>query len=223
MLKSFFIACCLGLLSGSVLAGEIHERAPRNGDPDLHYVFYMHGLAVEKGGRRAKGSRGRIYEYDQIVAALATAGFEVISEARPKDTKPPRYVKKLQKQVRKLIKSGVPAEHITITGHSKGGFMTLMASSMMETVGINFVVLAGCGTQDKARISRTKQFTKLSGRVLSTYDVGDREAGSCQAVFDRAPGASETGEVAYDTGEGHALYYAPKDVWIKDIVTWAKL
>src|SRR5215217_6397839 len=94
------------------------------------HLIYVHGKAVEDGGRRPT-TRFGIYEYDAILDALRGAGFVVTSEQRPKDADPSASADRLVAEVRVLMAQGVPASHITVIGASKGAVITMLASTRL--------------------------------------------------------------------------------------------
>jgi hypothetical protein len=61
----------------------------------------------------------------------------------------------------------------------------------------------------------------LRGRLLSIYDASDRLAGSCREAFEKAA-VAESAEVVLQTGQGHALFWSPKAVWVDEVVGWAE-
>jgi len=196
-------------------AGAVQTSVPDHPAPTAHYLIYLHGAIIETQGRRPTHPDYGVYEYDQILEALADRGFQVISEARPAGTKVPAYAEKVVGQVRALVAAGVPADHIGVAGHSKGGLITLGASSLLDLPGVRFVVMAGCfhGASPIRGIH-------LSGHVLSIYDEADRLAGTCDTVFQNAPGAEETKEIVLHTGLGHGAFYRPMNEWLDPLTDW---
>ncbi len=183
---------------------QIFTDAPATIDANARYLFHMHGLIVELQGPNAQGRYGQ-YRYHWTVEALADHGFVVISE-----------------QVAKLRAGGVPADHITVTGISKGGEITVLTTAAIGDPDVRFVVLAGCGRLDVFNVAGGLEALgrRPQGRVLSIYDRSDREAGSCARYFPQAPGLTFE-EVVLDVGRGHALFYTPERVWVDRVVDWA--
>jgi hypothetical protein len=98
----------------SAMAGTVARDVPDAIDANAKYLCYMHGLAIGQGGQRA-----RSYEYSAILKALAERGFVVIGEEHSRVTNDV-YAKQVASQVRRLLAAGVPAQNITVAGHSKG-------------------------------------------------------------------------------------------------------
>lgn len=216
----------LALLAGiaPAWAGSVHSGLPSDVDSESRYLIYLHGKFVETGGQGFSRLYGRTYALDAILEALAGRGFTVIGEQRG-TTRPGRYADKVARQVRTLLKAGVPPRNITVAGHSKGGQMTLMTAAIVGNPKVNYAVLAGCagpGTplSNFYATLRKRRGKVAKGRLLSLYDRIDRDVTSCAASFDGVQG--ETHEIVTDTGEGHALFYGPREVWIDPLTEWVK-
>lgn len=194
----------------------VHVEVPEHPASDAHYLVYLHGAIIETQGRRPTHPEYGVYEYDQILDALAARGFQVISEARPAGTKVPAYAEKVAGQVRALIAAGVPADHVAVAGHSKGAMITLGVSSLLDLPDVRYVVMAGC-----FRGGSPIRGIHLSGHILSIVDDSDRLAGSCDTIFTHAPGAVETHEIILHTGRGHGAFYQPRDAWLDPLTAWA--
>src|SRR5206468_510790 len=87
---------------------------------DLIDLSFLHGRIVQEQGRRAVSPDYGPYEYDAILRGLASAGFVVISEVRPRGTEAPVYADRVVGQVRRLLDAGVPSRQITVLGASMG-------------------------------------------------------------------------------------------------------
>jgi pimeloyl-ACP methyl ester carboxylesterase len=150
----------------------------------------------------------------------------VVSEARLEQTDAEAYAKKVATQVRRLLEQGVPPSHVTVIGHSKGGSIALIAASELHEEKLNFVIMAGCGKRGSGFRRSFERFlderaARLRGRLLSIYDASDRLAGSCREAFEKAA-VAESAEVVLQTGQGHALFWSPKAVWVDEVVGWAE-
>ena len=140
------------ILLGSFLTGcmqskykdLIHTSTPTSINAESRYLFFLHGKIVEKKGIPATSRRYGDYDYLDMLDTFASNGFNVISETRSSGTDVHDYAFKITDQVVELIRSGVPASHITVSGFSKGGRMTMIVSSILNNKDINYVVLAGC-------------------------------------------------------------------------------
>ena len=215
----FIVFMCF---SGSASAGigAVHRDVPSVIDTNARYLFYLHGQAIERGGRHAQS-----YDYQGIIRALADRGFIVIGEERgPIDNRP--YAKKVSGQVEKLLAAGVPAMNITVAGHSKGGMITLIVMTMLDNPDIAYANFAGCGLEGGSRSGGIGRFaaeeaSKARGRLLSAYERGDAISGSCKAVMEKMSGAFAR-ERVLDFGGGHELFYKPDKAWIDILQAWAE-
>ncbi len=194
-------------------AGEVLTDLPKTIDPQARYLFYLHGRILELQGRHAVSPQHGPYEYDAILKALAGRGFSVISELRGAATGP-EYAQKVAGQVRRLRAAGVPVSGITVAGFSKGGSLTLGVAAEVAEAGVSYVVMAGCGA------SAPEFAPRLKGRVLSLYDRNDDIAGSCGAVFAKAPGLV-TREIVLTVGKGHGTFFTPRAEWLEPLAAWA--
>ncbi len=197
------------LLCGAAVAND--RKMPDAIDPAKRYIFYLHGLYVERQGPYEN------YHYYDILDAIEAEGFVVIGEARGLSN-PGRYAKSLAAQVQALLDAGVPSYHITVAGHSKGGFITLIASSILSRPGINYVVFAGCGKQGTeyrrglAKFIRTDAAT-VDGVFLVAWAEDDEIAADCDDVM--AVGkAKHTNKLIPPGWGGHRLFYEPKPLWL---------
>lgn len=195
--------------------GNILSDVPQKVDTNARYLFYLHGRIVERDRRPTHPQHG-VYEYDQILDSLKQNGFIVISEQRKKDTGIEQYGKRVAAQVNRLLKAGVPPEHITVVGASQGSWMTMLASTYLENRQVNFVIIAACSA-DEGFLN----LVNLHGNVLSIYERSDL-AGSCQKYRSDATGLGNYKEVELNTGLRHGFIYRPIKEWIEPTVAWAQ-
>ena len=64
---------------------------PTTIDSLASYLFFLHGMIVEKRGPHGEHPRHGAYDYHGLVKAFADRGFKVISEMRPGGTNPSIY------------------------------------------------------------------------------------------------------------------------------------
>ena len=159
-------------------------------DPSKKYLFYLHGKIIEDKGLNAVHPTYGRYEYMGIINEFSKNGYQVISEQRLSGTDAAKYAVIVADQVKQLLAAGVPAEHIAVTGFSKGGAITLHTAAVLKNPHIRYVVMAGCGTGQFSRsFKKIKKISNsLQGRILSIYDAGDGEGGSCMTAFMRSEG-----------------------------------
>src|SRR5215470_10321652 len=121
---------------------DIFDDVPAKIDPGARYLFHMHGWVVEALGPAGAVNTG--YWWRWTVEAFADRGFVVISEARPHGTNVRAYALTVARQVARLRAAGVPSDHITVTGMSKGGVITVLTTATIADPNVRFVVFAGC-------------------------------------------------------------------------------
>lgn len=196
-------------------AGRVLRGLPEKIDSRQDYLIYLHGRIIEEEGLRPTSPKFGVYEYEKILEDFAGRGFVVISEPRPRNADVGVWADKVVGQVRALRQAGVPPEHITVVGFSKGGGIALLTASKLGEPKVNFVILAGCS----ARPSSAEE--DLQGRILSMYDASDDVATTCQKTFEQAKGPLVHEEVVLKLGTGHGAFYRPGD-WLGRVAAWAK-
>jgi hypothetical protein len=219
LLDCILMGLALFALSAPAGAGTVEKDVPDAIDSSARYLFYMHGLAIEQGGPRA-----RSYDYSGVLRELAKRGFIVIGEERNR-VRNDVYARKVAGQVRKLLTAGVAAKSITVAGHSKGGMITMLVMSMLANPEIAYVNFAGCGREGSG-FGGHLQFAKnrasmARGQLLSAYDRSDQIAGSCKPALDKMSNAVVT-ERVLNIGGGHELFHTPKAEWLDILQAWAE-
>jgi hypothetical protein len=212
-------------LSLPASAGRIHTDVPAQIDPAARYLIYIHGARPESFPLSEPHPTRGLFEYQNILNALAASGFEVISELRMERTNPRRFARtRVLEQVKSLIAAGVPAQNITLAGFSKGGLIAMIVASQARQPKLNIVNMAGCG-KGKSRQAYdnflANDASKLSGRMLSIYDQADKISGTCQDVSAKAPRMPFEEEVL-TVGGGHGTFYTPRKAWVDRVSSWAK-
>jgi hypothetical protein len=199
-------------------AGRILERAPASPDPGARYLLYFHGRIIEVQGPEAVSPDFGRYEYRRILQTFADRGFTVVAEVRDEGAGA-EFVESAARQVRGLLDAGVPNDHVTVMGFSKGGFLALGVSAAVASDDVSYVVLAGCGSSPEwvARMG-----PRLRGRFLSLFDRSDRFSPSCEPVFAAAGQVRRKEEQVLDTGLDHGLFYRPRPEWVDRVVQWAR-
>jgi putative hemolysin len=194
---------------------------PTQIDPAEKYLFYLHGKIIEDQGLPAVSPDFGEYQYVEILQALSSHGFRVISEVRPKDADPQKYARHVADQVNALLAASVPAENITVVGASKGGGIAIYISNLLKNEKVNTVPMAICSPDTVAQLINDQ--VVLYGNVLSIYDASDDLSGSCADLFtfSEGKGLSRHKEIVLNLGLGHGILYQPLDEWVKPVVEWA--
>ena len=204
-------------LSGQVknaYASNVYERFPSQINITEKYVFYSHGLIVEGKNPTPTHPRWGVYEFPKVKAALTSEHYNLIAYHRARNTKPRAFAKKLASDVNLLIKKGVKPENISLVGFSRGGEITILASSYINSSTINIVLLATCSNFMKGYV----EFTVV-GNFHSIYETSD-DNGSCQFLVDQSDKVSTMQEIVISTGKEHGAFYQPLPEWIIPVKAW---
>ncbi|GMM83795.1 alpha/beta hydrolase [Pseudoalteromonas sp. MTN2-4] len=207
------------LLSFNSFAGEVYSEFPTQIKPQEKYIFYSHGYIVEGDNPKPVNTKNGwgLYDFPAIKAALADESYNLIAFHRSKNTDPYKYAYELNKQIRSLVAQGVDAKNITIMGFSKGAFITGLTSDKVSDLGVNTILLAGCGRL----VFKQHTDIKVYGRVLSIYEKTDK-ANTCKALKTKSTQAESFEEIAINTGLEHGAFYRPIPEWVKPVKRWIK-
>jgi len=198
-------------------AGRILDRVPDAPDPGARYLIYLHGRIVEEQGRRPTHPTYGVYEYDKILQALAGRGAVVISEQRPAQTDVDKFAARVVDQVRRLVAAGVPPEHVTVAGFSKGGGIAIRASAFLKDPRVNFVFLAACGDGGFEGADVVVQ-----GRILSIFEANDEIGRSCRNLFAKPGVNGERSEVEVHVGDHHGTFFRVHEEWLDPLLRWVE-
>ncbi|RLE28213.1 MAG: hypothetical protein DRJ65_00310 [Acidobacteria bacterium] len=202
--------------SATTPAGAVLTEIPEILDPEAEYLIYLHGAIIEEQGMQATHPQFGTYNYTEILQAFADRGFTVIAEARPAGTRPDVYADHVIAQVRQLLDGGIPDDHVTVVGFSKGGIIALLASRIVGREKVTWIVQGGCGPW----IERLPDFVPV-GRMLSQIDSADDVAQSCLTLFGRMPEGAIFDENTLELGSGHGAFYRVSPSWLEPAVEWA--
>ena len=209
----YLITCCSIVISAVASSGENIDYFPEELIKGEKYLIYLHGKIIEDMGTRPTHPKFGVYEYDDILASFAARGYTTISEVRKQNTDPQQYADHVSNQIRRYRAQG--EAELNIVGFSKGAIITLLVSSQLDYADVKYAILAGCWA------SITQQSMRLSGRVLSLYDVSD-SVGSCLSLADKSGKIVNFQEETFDTGESHGLFFKPNPVWQEVLFDWLK-
>lgn len=215
----YFIIFFVISISQYTFCQLIHTSVPQRIDTSKKFLFYLHGKIVEEQGVYGKSPQYGQYEYFGILDTLRSYGFDVISEARPKNTDINLYAEKLAKQVDTLLKAGVMPENITFLGASKGAAITIAASSKIKNDEMNFAIMGICGDDDFDYYYNSG--FRLCGHILSIYEESDALGQSCERFFKVGYCIKSTKEVRITTGKQHGFLYKPYADWVQPFMAWA--
>lgn len=196
---------------------NIISGAPQDVDSSQTYLFYLHGGVVQQQGVHAVSQYYGAYDYLAILYTLSSYNFQVISEARPKDTDEIAYAQIITQQVDSLLQGGVAPENLVLVGASQGAYITLEAAYRIKNKNLKYVILGLCS--DYALKYFSKYEKELHGNFLSIYESSDSK-GSCESLFRNIPAESAFREIELNMGIDHAFLYKPYDEWIIPLVKW---
>ena len=202
------------LLTAATFAAQVDAQS--GADTQSHYLIYIPGYIVEPTNTRPVSPKFGVYEYEQILDTFKRSGLVVISEPRKKDSDIEPHGAKVAEQIRGLLKSGVPAKHITVVGASQGSWIAMLTSTYLQNRNVNFVLIAACSA-DPAFL----KMVNLHGNVLSIYEKTDL-AQSCVEYRRDATGVRDWKEVEVNTGLKHGFLFRPLKEWTGPAIAWAK-
>lgn len=193
--------------------------APGDRSEAARYALYFHGRLIEDQGLPAVSPEHGAYEYEAILDRLTQAGFTVLSEVRGPNADVTEHAERAVARVDSLLRAGVPPEHITLVGASKGAYIAALASHLARNPELNVVLLAGCSAGTVAYMRENG--IDLYGDVLAIRDVADTEAaGPCADVFSFSDGVGQSEDLVVDLGVGHGLIFRPYNDWVQPATAW---
>ncbi|MFC0777633.1 YqiA/YcfP family alpha/beta fold hydrolase [Flavobacterium sp. HJSW_4] len=182
------------------------------------YIFFFHNKFVEENDLNAVHPEYGRAEYNEILESYRKDGFIVFSEKRKKNTNSAEYAEKMAKQVKKLIKNGVPPNHITVVGTSQGGYIAQYVSTYLSNPDVNFVFIGCFRDVDITEIPDIN----FCGNILTIYEKSDiygvsaikrKETSKCKIIHFK--------EIELNTGLKHGFLYKAADNWIAPSKKWA--
>src|SRR6185295_5671750 len=141
--------------------------------PSARHLIYLHGRIVqERQSSRPQHPQYGYYELEKILDTFKKRGFIVSGEIRPKAATVSESADRVVEEVRKLLASGVPADHVTVVGASMGGSIALLASVRLESPDVRFCILGGClaGSVEELLAGEGKS---PKGHILSVREASD--------------------------------------------------
>jgi hypothetical protein len=185
-------------------------------DKVSRHIIYLPGRIVDPANTRPVSPRFGVYEYEEILNTFKKSGFKVSSEARAHDTDVERYAATVAGEIRNLLRSGVPAQHITIVGASQGSWIAMLVSTYLKNRDLNFVFIAACSA-DPGFL----KLVDLHGNILSIYEKTD-VAQSCTEYRNDGTGIKAWKEIEVNTGLQHGFLFRPLKEWVEPTIEWAK-
>lgn len=187
-------------------------------DENQRYIFFFHNKFVQENPLNAIHPEYGKAEYNEILESFRKDNFIVFSEKRKKNTNAAEYAEKIAKQVKALIKKGVPPNHITVIGASQGGYIAQYVSTYLSNPDVNFVFIGCFRDVDIQEIPDIN----FCGNILTIYEKTDiygvsaikrKETSKCKIDHFK--------EIELNTGLKHGFLFKAADNWIAPSKKWA--
>jgi pimeloyl-ACP methyl ester carboxylesterase len=204
------------------LAGAVPRVFADSGS--ARHLIYLHGRIVqEQQNARPHHARFGYYELEGILAAFRGHGFSVSGGIRPRSATVSDSANLVVEEVRGLLRSGVPAEHVTVVGASMGAGIALLASTRLQNPSVRFCVLGAC-LSESVRSLFAEEGKRPRGRVLSIREQSDESTANCPSWTKEMESDTPIGarELVLDTGLSHGFLYRPLPEWVNAAVEWAQ-
>lgn len=186
------------------------------------HLIYLHGRIVQdQQNPRPRHERYGHYEMKEIVEALRRNGLVVTAEIRPKSISVDEAADRTVEQVRRLLESGVPADHVTVLGASMGAAIALRTAVRLKEPDVRFILLSPCLSANVPAVAKEEGAYPV-GHVLAVREESDIPSTDCSPwSSDESPPGLHAQEIVVNTGLGHGFLYRPLDSWLLPAVQWA--
>jgi len=197
--------------------------------PPPRHLLYLHGRIIqEQQIARPQSPKYGYYELEKILDTFRDRGFVVSGDIRPKSASVSDAADRVVEQVRRLLASGVPADHVTVVGASMGAAIALLAAARLQNPGVRFGILGAC-LSESVRAFVAEEGKTLSGNMLAIREASDDLTEPCPAWTADAASATAPApatalvvrEIVLETGLGHGFLYRPLPEWVNPVVEWA--
>ena len=186
--------------------------------PEDRYLFFLHNRFLETHDLDDVHPEYGRTEYREIIAAFEDAELTVISEQRNGYVNAREYATTVVEQIDSLISYGIPANHITVAGTSKGGYIAQYVSTLANRPDLNFVFIASYQESDLQNIPEIN----FCGNILNIYESSDPYGASAKARSQNSTCKNKHfKEIDLHTGLGHGFLFRPMEEWITPTVSWA--
>jgi hypothetical protein len=186
---------------------------------DTDYIFFLHNKFLEESEIDAKHPEYGRAEYNEIINTFKNNKFVVCSEKRPASTDVNKYASKIITQINLLLKAGTQANHITVIGTSKGGYIAQIISSQLANPDINYVFVACFRETDLNGYPDIN----YCGNILTIYEKSDPNGVSAiQRKINSKLKINHFKEIELNTQLKHGFLFKALDVWLQPCMNWAR-
>lgn len=218
------VVIALGIVAGLAVL-PAGEAGPGSGKaPGTRHLIYLHGRIVqERQTARPRHPEYGHYELEAILKTFRDRGFVVTGGIRPKGASVSDSADQVVGRIRRLLESGVPADHVTVVGGSMGAAIALEASARLRDPGVRFALLGAC-LEESVRGLVAGGGMGPVGRVLSIREASDELTEPCPPWRndEGREGPLVAREVILHTGLRHGFLYRPLPDWVNPVVEWAE-
>jgi S-formylglutathione hydrolase FrmB len=209
------LAFVIDAVAASAPANIPNSEMPAKIDPAKNYLFYFQPGFVDRSGPVVATKAYGTYDMWEIIRGLQSRGFTVIAGLHEKDNYARTEATRIAPKVKQLLAAGVPSDHITLSGYSKGGVIALMAAEEVADARVNVVAMGICST--KFRPDEVAEIAKIhfAGRIMVMHDSAEETNDVCKAL----PSSLTRRELT--SGLGIGTYFSPRREWIDPLVEWA--
>jgi pimeloyl-ACP methyl ester carboxylesterase len=209
-------------VSAVFLAGSVPSLAAE--PAHTRHLIYLHGRIVqEQQSARPRHPQFGYYELEKILNVFRERGFTVSGEIRPKAATVNESADEIVAKVRRLLESGVAADHVTVVGASMGAAIALRAAAGLQKPDMRFCVLGTCLSESVSSLL-AEEGKAPSGHVLSIREASDDSTSACRPWKNDLDSHSGlvTREIVVRTGLKHGFLYRPIPEWVNPVVEWAE-
>ena len=186
---------------------------------EKNYIFFLHNKFVEENDFKVEHPEYGKAEYSEIIKEFEKDDFIVLSEKRKKNADTELYAEKIVSQIDSLLKIGVKANHISVIGTSKGGYIAQYVSTIIANPNLNFVFI-GCFQE-----SDIENYPEINycGNILTIYEKSDFYGVSAiKRKTSSKLKINKFKEVELNTNLKHGFLFKPLKEWIEPSKMWAK-
>lgn len=185
---------------------------------DQRYIFFFHNKFVEENDLNVSHPEYGKAEYNEIINSFKKDNYIVFSEKRKKNTNASDYAEKVVKQIKALLKKGVPPNKITVIGTSKGGYIAQYVSTYLADPNVNFVFIGSFQDSDIKEIPDIN----FCGNILTIYEKSDIYGVSAVRRKETSKlKINHFKEIELNTNLKHGFLYKASDGWIVPCKKWA--